>query len=543
MQTSLGSAVPSTASVASAVTVACVLVVAACSSDDNSSDAPGNSGPSTTSAGTTTTGGAAVTTSSASTTGGTPTSGSTTSASTTAGPGTTTVTSTGTGTGTVTGTGTTGGTGTTTTGTEGSGTGGSSTTGTGSSTTGTTVPNGEAFTVDYELASDVEASAPGTIGIVTWSIADVDVESATIEFGLDTSYGMTAPVDLTAADFRTLLLGMKPASSYHFRVSAVSGGTSYTSDDYVIETGPPTSDVSMGEFTIQQPEAYERGFMILSYWQGTGSSMVFVLDADGDIVWWYDSGSNGIARARMSADGKNMWMISPNNNGGPLQRVSMDTLDAQTYSNAVGSHDMTPVSGATMAYLEYGESDCDSIFEIDPSGTTTEVFESDDFLGGGGMCHANALRYSKTEDVFTLTDVSQDVLVVSRAGEVEWRLSELLPGGMATHGGRQHGQQLLDESMLVFANAGGGQNISAAVEYNLEGEEIWRYEAGLYTANLGDVQRLPGGNTLITFANDSVVHQVDQEKNVVLEFDGNGANIGYVLWTPSLYEPTPDQDL
>jgi len=540
MKTSLARAVQSTMCVASAASVACVFLVAACSSNEDSSesssDSSGDLGPSTSSPATTTTGGANVTSGAANTTGSTVTSGSTSSAATTGATttGTSNASSTTDGSGGATATtGTDGGTSTT-------GTGGSSTDGT---TTGTTVPNGDAFTVDYELASDVEPSAPGTIGIVTWSIADVDVESASIEFGLDTNYGMTAPVDLTAENLRTLLLGMKPASSYHFRISVLSGGTNYVSDDYVIETGPPTNEVSMGDFTIQQPDAYERGFMVLSYWQGTGSSMVFVLDADGDIVWWYDTGSNGIARARMSADGKNMWMITPNNMGGPLQRVSMDTLDAQSYSNAVGSHDMTPVSGATMAYLEYGESDCDSIFEIDPSGTTTEVFESDDELSGGGMCHANALRYSKAEDVYTLTDVSQDVLVVSRAGEIEWRLSELLPGGMATHGGRQHGQQLLDESILVFANAGGGQNVSAVVEYNLEGEEIWRYESGLYTANLGDVQRLPGGNTLVTFANDSVVQQVDPEKNVVLEFDGDGANIGYVLWTPSLYEPTPDQDL
>lgn len=422
-------------------------------------------------------------------------------------------------------------------------TGAENTTSAGGSTTGSAVPSGEAFSVDYELASDVDPNAPGTVGIVTWSIADVAVESAAIEFGLDTSYGMSAPVDLAAAEFRTLLLGMKPDRTYHFRISVVSGGMTYVSDDYTIDTGPPTNAVAIGDFTIQRPEAYERGFMIVSYWQGQNSSIAFVLDADGEIVWWYDFGTQGIARARISADGKNMWMITPNNQGGPLRRVSMDTLDSETYSGTVGSHDLTPVSGATMAYLEYGESDCDSIFEIDPSGTTSEVFESDDVLTGA-MCHANALRYSRTEDVYVLTDVSQDVLVINRDGSVEWRLSELLPGGMQTHGGRQHGQHLLDESILVFANAGAGQNASTAVEYDLTtGEEIWNYDSGFFTANLGDVQRLPGGNTLVTYSNDSVVHQVDPEKNLVLEFDGRGANIGYVLWTPSLYEPGPDLDL
>jgi hypothetical protein len=67
---------------------------------------------------------------------------------------------------------------------------------------------------------------------------------AHIEFGLDAEYGTTAPVDLNEADFRTLLLGMKPDSAYHFRVVASDGAITYTSDDYVVNTGPPTSLLS-----------------------------------------------------------------------------------------------------------------------------------------------------------------------------------------------------------------------------------------------------------------------------------------------------------
>ena len=418
----------------------------------------------------------------------------------------------------------------------GSGTDSSSTNTSGN--TGGVVPSGDLFTVEAELASDVDPNAPGTVGIVTWSVDLADVESASIEFGLDTTYGTAAPVDLSAAGFRTLLLGMKPSSTYHFRVAAVAGGTTYTSDDYSIETGPPTDIVQIGDFTIHDEAAHERGFIVASYWQGTGSSVAFIIDADGEIVWWYDSGANGIARARMSADGQNMWMITPDNMGGPLRRVSMDTLDAQTYSDSVGSHDITPVSGATMAFLEYGESDCDSIFEIDPSGTTQEVFESADVLSG--MCHGNALRYSESEDVYTFSDVQQDILIVNREGGVEWRISEILEGGIDAYGGRQHGHHLLDESIVVFANGWDGQNNSVAVEYDLTGQELWRYDGSQYSANLGDVQRLPGGNTLVTYSNASVVHEVDAENNLVMEFDGGGSRIGYTLWRETLYGPPPD---
>lgn len=421
----------------------------------------------------------------------------------------------------------------------GGSTAGTSAGGAGGSTGGFGGGTGSAsFTVDYQLASDVDADAPGTVGIVTWSADVAALAAAYVEFGLDTSYGMTAPVDLAEPQYRTLLLGMKPSSSYHFRVVAGDGAFTYTSDDYVIETGSPTNLVSINRFSVMDEAARQRGFIVASYWRGDGSSVPFILDADGDIVWWYAGGPNGIARARMSEDGKNMWIVMASNAGGPLQRVSMDTLDAETFDGVTTSHDITPVGGDKMAFLEYGENDCNSIYEIDTSGAEpVEVFESQGVVQSGG-CHGNALRYSQTEDVYTFSDVNQNIFVVNRSGQVQWRLSERVEGGNGAWGGTQHGHQLLDGSMLVFANNAGGS--SAAIEYTLDGEEILRYSSGYSTQNLGDVQRLPNGNTLVNFGNDSVIQEIDAAENVVLEIEGNGASFGYTVWRETLYGPPPD---
>jgi hypothetical protein len=400
------------------------------------------------------------------------------------------------------------------------------------------------FDVNVELASDVDPNAPGTVGIVTWSTTLGTPGSAGVEFGLDTSYGTTAPVDLAEADYRTLLLGMKPEHDYHFRVVADVDGTRYASDDYTLTTGPPTTLVELGSFDVVDDAARERGFIVASYWQGNSGRIPFIIDADGDIVWWYQSGINGIARARMSADGKNMWMTPASNNGGPIERVTLDGLDGESYPNAIGSHDLTPVSGDVMAFLEYGEPDCNSIFEIDPSGQTREIFETEGVImssGGGGLgCHANALRYSEDEDLFTLSDVSTDVLVISRDGVLQWRLTDRVAGGNQTWGGVQHGHQLLANSMLIYANRYGGANASGAIEYTFDGEMIMEYVSGDFSANLGDVQRLPGGNTLVTFSNDSIIHEIDPDGNLVLAIDGGGDAMGYALWRETLYGPPPD---
>jgi hypothetical protein len=379
------------------------------------------------------------------------------------------------------------------------------------------------------------------VGIVTWSVDKQNLTAAYIDFGLTTTYGMRAPVDLAAMSYRTLLLGMKPASTYHFRITATAGGTNYVSNDYTIQTGAPTTAVQIGSFSEKNAAARKRGFIVASYWGGVGTNIPFILDADGAIVWWATTqASGGIARAAMSADGKNMWIASANNNGSALQRVSMDGIERQTYSNAVASHDITAVSGATMAFIEYGESDCDSIYEIEPGGTTKEVWESQGVVTANG-CHGNALRYSQKEDVYTFSDVRQDIFVVNRAGALQWRLSQKTTGGNTAWGSVQHGHHLLDASILVFANSGGGAMASDFVEYDLMGKQIQRYTGGGYSANLGDVQRLPGGNTLITYSNDGLMQEIDAQKNVVLEIDGGGSNrFGYTLWRESLYGPPPD---
>ena len=428
--------------------------------------------------------------------------------------------------------------------TGGTGNGGSSTGGKnagGTNTGGAPAAGGSGngscnFTVDVKLASAVKSNSPGTIGIVTWSVNGITPNSANIKFGLDAAYGMTAPVDLTVANYQTPLLGMKPSKTYHFQVVATDGSTTCTSQDYSVTTEAKTTSVSISNFSVKNESARKRGFIVTSYWNGSGKAVPFILDADGDIVWWYAGGpSGGIARARMSVDAKNMWIVGPSvGSGTPVQRVSMDTLDPQTYSSTSASHDIAAVSDSTMAYIDYSKT-CNGIVEIDPSGTTKQILDATTILSTTAGCHGNALRYSKTEDVYTYSDVQTDVYVVSRKGALQWKLSQKVSSGHSAWGGVQHGHQLLDNSIIIFANSGSSGSASAAIEYGLDGSLIKKFTSGGYTQNLGDVQRLPGGNTLITYGNGYKIQEVDSSGNLVLEITGGTSSFGYAEWRESLY--------
>ncbi|HEX5099750.1 MAG TPA: hypothetical protein VFV94_09640 [Polyangiaceae bacterium] len=407
--------------------------------------------------------------------------------------------------------------------------------GAGAATTGS-------FTIDVKLASDMKMTAPTTVGIVTWSLDKTGLTAAHIDFGLDTTYGMTAPVDLMAPMYKTLLLGMKPMKTYHFRIVATDGAGMYTSDDKTVMTGAKTSMVSFASFNVKDAAKVDKGFFIGSFWQGSGSTVPFIVDTDGDVVWWYAKASgestDGVSRARMSADSKNVWLVNEGLSGAPLRRVSIDTLDVQTYTATKASHDICAVTGDTMAYLDYSESDCNSIFEITPSTTDKgkEVFESSGVTGNPGSlnsCHGNAVRYSKKEDYYTYSDWQNDIAVVDRSGMLKWKLSDKA-GGKTAWGGKQHGHQLLDDSIIIFANDAGGANKSQAIEYGLDGSLIKKFASNGSATNFGDVQRLANGNTVITYSTSSTLQEVDANDAVVLEVKGSGS-FGYVEFRESLY--------
>jgi hypothetical protein len=405
------------------------------------------------------------------------------------------------------------------------------------------------FAIDVSLASDINPEAPGTVGIVTWSIQGETPESAEIHFGLDTSYGTVAPVDLNEPDFRTLLLGMKPDRTYHFQVVATQGGQQYQSADQTLETGPVTNLVTVTS-TILDPSSHAPGYIVSTYVMALSptrpisesmstGSMVFILDRDGEVVWWYQSKVGLTPRARMSYDGKSMWLIPERQDtyGAEIELVSRDTLDSTIY--VVGaSHDGTVVDGSVLAYIDYSEDDCDSVFELAKDGTAIEIFESTDYLPGlvTPQCHLNAVRYNEAERLYSVSDRENDIFVINRQGEVQWRLTDILTN--TTYGAQQHGHQLLTGSILLFANVGGAGG-SAALEYSLtDGAEVFRYAPGIFSVWYGDVQRLPGGNTLVTFSIAGVIHEVAPDGTLLMEVTGDV--FGYAEWRGSLYGPPAD---
>jgi hypothetical protein len=442
----------------------------------------------------------------------------------------------------------------------GGGDGGSSGSGVGGSATGGSAGSGGSTTECTIAASASLSERIPTVGIVTFTTDLAGMTGARIEFGRDTSYGMTAPVEPDGDDNRTLLLGMKPATEYHYRVVATGPSGTCTGPDQTITTGAranglPTLDVR----TTTTAAELSGGFLLTGQYLGSGGSgaPAYIVDADGDIVWWFVTGQANVTSARMSYDGKHMWIQNanvPESQGAEVHRVSMDGMtDEDLTSDFEGAnHQFTVLPDETVVFYAYSENDCDDIKERSPDGTVRTLVNSGEAQGVDAPCHVNHIEYSPEDDTLVFSDLDHDSITkIRRNGEVVWVLGGPASDftGEAQTWSRQHGIDVLGLDRFVFFNNGamGSASGSLAIEILLDLDAMtasrpWTYTAVPSIANLvmGDVQRMDNGNTIVAYSTQGVVHEVDANGQLLQEVTWPlGGAFGYIVKHATLYGPPP----
>ena len=424
-----------------------------------------------------------------------------------------------------------------------------------------------------QSCSFTQSSSPSTkiatVGIVTWSTTLTGVQSARIDFGLTTSYGMTAPVDLAQASYRTLLLGMKSSHTYHYRITATNGGGDCQSPDYTIMTGPLANGLVKPTVTTNNAAALAGGFLITGQYvqNSNGSAPGYILDSDGDIVWWYNI-EDYVTGVVMDYAGTHMWINNhpPNLADAKVHRVSMDGLTDEDLSSQMPelSHQLTVLPDETVAFYaaDSGTDGCSDIKERSPNGTVRTIVNSQKALGTTGQCHVNNIQYSSQDDTLVFSDhIHCAVAKIKRSdGSVVW----ILNGTTKTFTGdgwlgSEHGIHILGlDDFLIFNNnsksiAGttiaqsmGTGDGSGALEIKLDlgaktVTKIWSYKASgtaYQTDVMGDLQRLANGNLVIAFGGKGIIQEIKPDGTVLQEMRTT-ANFGYIQKRATLYGPPP----
>ncbi|HVV52395.1 MAG TPA: aryl-sulfate sulfotransferase, partial [Polyangia bacterium] len=420
-----------------------------------------------------------------------------------------------------------------------------------------------------------------TVGVVTWSTTLASPTSAQIDFGLDTTYGMTAPVSAPAAsNNKTLLLGMKASKTYHYRITATNSSGSCASSDYTIMTGPQPNGLAAPTITTNKASALYGGFLVTGqYTMGATGAYAFILDKDGSYVWWYTVSGSDATGVAMSYDGQYMWIASANvpdaTSTDHVHRVSMDGTSDTDFTKpfAHHSHQVTPLPDGSVAFYATGTNGCDDIKLFPANGTAsstaTTVTNAKTAHGGSGACHVNNIQYSPMDDTLVFSDLDNNCLTkVTKTGTMVWVLnggvngvtSSFNGGGLVWKGG-EHGFDILGDgtdlvifnnnstapagSMSGWGSAAGDESGSIAVEVKLDltaktATQTWMYKANPALKNdvLGDVQRLPNGNTIVDYATKGTIQEVDST-GALLQQIKTQTNFGYIEKRATLYGPPP----
>jgi Arylsulfotransferase (ASST) len=418
----------------------------------------------------------------------------------------------------------------------------------------------DACTAGFEFRvskSQVSSKIP-TVGVVEWSLAGKKPSQAKVVYTLKhparavLNKGGEAPVDLSQPNYRTLLLGLKQSADYRFHIEATRGGRTCVSETHSLPTTGSFETVPKVSLEITQAGKQEPGFIVTSSGTSVPSS-AFILDADGDVVW-YAPGPQNATRALMDYEGNNLWVLALNltNQGGQMDFISMDgeNEERNVPGLEMAHHDFTVMPGGRVAALVWSVEGIDPESNLvirSPDGNLTSPFKIGSNLYKTERYHANSIHYLPVDDSFTIADRNPNLFVkVSAAGVPEWQLGgscEEAPVGdkcVPQVWEVNHGHHLLEDgTFLLFNNSFTNQphvfefKLSAAPDA-FSASLVKDYAGSLSSSNLGDVQRLPGGNTLVTYSAEGKIVELDADWNEVQTFS---VRVGYTSWRPNLYGP------
>lgn len=401
-------------------------------------------------------------------------------------------------------------------------------------------------------ASAALSSKIASVAVATFTTDLPSPTAAFIEFGTDASYGLEAPVDLAAPSYRTPLLGVPFETELHYRVTVRSAAGTCQGDDQTITTGAPPAGAPEVMPSVSIAAEVTPGFIVI----GVNPGWAVIYDHLGELVWAYKMPINGtMPRVDFTYDAK--YIVARDGNpsgqaGGQIRRVTVDGETEEPITLDRSHHDFTATPDNGIVFFTGHTDNCGKLVKMSADGTFADLFivaDAFDSVGGSGndRCHMNSLHYHEVDDSISFSVLQKNAFVkISARGELAWVLggdSESDFSGDGSDWTRQHGHEMPDEHHLLFYNnrAMGETALAVEVELDLEAHtatRIFEYEGGGSSQTLGDVQRLPSGNTLVTYSNDSVQHEVTADKRLVRSFTWSD-QVGYATHRTALYGKPP----
>jgi hypothetical protein len=428
--------------------------------------------------------------------------------------------------------------------------------------------------VGLSVAARAEVSAQGAIDVV-------------IHHGADRATAVETPRIRVPAGGRvsTTLIGLVAGAPSHVEVTAhYADGTVRTSEDVTVTT-PPLEPTVPARLDLPVAHGPTTGVLMLSMNGGkAGGGLAVVVNREGRVVWYRHSGTGGPSAFDRLPNGH---FILHQSDKQAFEELELDGSTVRTWraeASVAGSdgHDFRPLpnGNALLFGAETHKVDSrssfqggvanalrwdDTVSELTPEGNVVwrwsswshvseaeitrdpaEPFDPKDYE----VVHTNSIETSSGGDVILSFRNTGTVAKIERStGAIIWRLggkrSDFRIQGDPMGGfHRQHDARLIGEQgILLFDNGNFHEPPeSRAVEYRLdEASKVatltWQYRKSppAFAPISGSVERLPTGNTLISWGPTGIVSEVDAIGTLVWEAKAPGYGVYRARAAKALY--------
>lgn len=393
----------------------------------------------------------------------------------------------------------------------------------------------------------------GSVIVLSWTQSGpADVHAV---YSFDDGVRLSTPTrTFKAGDHRLLLLGVPFDTRVSWRLIANGAPV----DGFAtIQTGPLPEDAPTVDELSDDSDLWDAGtrWLLLSIAPDSGihHAWTLIVDRRGRVVWAHETPEGRTTFApRPSFDGAeilidyNSWWSSFDGGAdSQVMRLDIEGEDLGHWDTPGLIHPYTQLADGRLAWSAAqgaSEDDGQVLVVQDDDGQPTTLFDCDAFSAGlgGDICAANAVWWNPADGHFLYSLYTLNTIFELDADGTPLRWFGALAGswGFAdpdTQFWWQHGAQYLsDGHLLLSARRDPTAEETVAREYALDEaheqlDQVWSFGEGqgVYARILGEVRRLPNGDTLHNYGSANRIREVTADGEVVWEIHwGGGGTLG-----------------
>ena len=415
-------------------------------------------------------------------------------------------------------------------------------------------------TYDEPQVADVSLSVHETIGSIVVARWEQRAPATVyVEYGFDEGVWHASPAQAVEAGAQeVLLLGIPYDIQVTARVINDFGEGPLADGDHGIRTAEAPQMAPQATLVDADPAAFDpqtpyvMGSIDERLGGGLADYWVFIVDRKGRLVWALMTPHFRMTiHGQPSYDGKTIlidhntfWAIFDGGAASQVQRVTIDGAEVELYDTPGLHHPFTELDDGSLVWgtiLGYDE----EIWKLSPDGEITTLWACSDFHGmvegvpSSAYCASNTLWWNEADDTFLMSFYSTETVVeIDHATGTVLRYFGHLPDAWAFDPDDsafwwQHGCHYTDEGTLLVSSRNLPHGDETLVrEYALDREtetltQIWSFGEGegVYGSEMGQADRLPGGNTLHNYGSAARLREATPEGVVVWD----------LLWEDSVF--------